>query len=283
MRCAAKPRPSGRTNLASALEGNRLSIPVLAQVIGYRRFPFEAALIRTLLQEPAEGRSQLAWAVGRVGSAASVPALRPLLKDPDDRVCEAAAVALMRLGDDRFVQWVSKAAAELSWARRVLPIGGDSRSVRVLLDALEHAQDITAQDVLAVGLLGDLAGIAPLLGLLQHEQLGESAAVALNTITGASLFADVFVLDELDRDELFDEERDQVADGRPLTAPDVPPAGNWERRPARDREMWRSWLDENKHRFDRGMRWRMGKPYGPAALFECLKAGTTSTRSARYV
>jgi len=83
------------------------------------------------------------------------------------------------------------------WARRVLGIGGDSRSVRLLLDVLKSPERDVGT-VLALGLLGDLAAIAPLLDLLADETLAKTAAVALNTITGAALQQRVFVPDTFD-------------------------------------------------------------------------------------
>ncbi len=38
--------------------------------------------------------------------------------------------------------------------------------------------------------------------------------------------------------------------------------------------------NENKHRFNRALRWRMGQPYGPAALFDCLRSKEVPTPSA---
>jgi hypothetical protein len=114
--------------------------------------------------------------------------------------------------------------------------------------------------------------------------LSESAAVALNTITGAELHETVFVPDRIEPDELSDDER--AAYDRDGTVPTIGgrPYGNHERRPLVDRAGWRSWLNANKHRFNRQERWRMGRPHGPAAAFQGLRNATTpyAVRVATY-
>jgi hypothetical protein len=256
---------------------------VLAQVIGFRRFACEPLLKSSVATVPPTALSDVAWAMGRVGTAASVSALWLLLDDQDDRVCEAAAIALMRLGDERPVQRAMEDAGARSWARRVLAIAGPPKSARVLFDALKQ-QTADRAAVLGLGLLGDLSAIWPLVDLLDNEDLGEAAAVALNTITGAGAYAKVFIPDKVDPDELSPEQREAYDRDGTVPLRHGRPYGNWERRPLRDKESWRAWLEREKTRFNREHRWRMGKPYGPAALAACLKDETTpfDIRSATY-
>jgi uncharacterized protein (TIGR02270 family) len=256
---------------------------VLARVIGYRRAASEKDLKNKLAEKPLFGSAELAWALGRIGSAGAVPLLWPMLDSDDERVCEAAAIALMRLGDERLLQQVMLAARTHSWARRVLAIGGNSRSVRVLLDVLD-GESADASAVIALGLLGDLAAVAPLLELLDHEDLAVHAAVALNAMTGAELYARVFVPDEIDLDELSDDEREAFEKDGTLPTRNGQPYGNWERRPLLDQAGWRAWLEANKYRFARQQRWRMGRQHGPGALVECLKSATSPyvVRAATY-
>ena len=127
--------------------------------------------------------------------------------------------------------------------------------------------------------------MAPLVDLLDDDDLSEPAAVALNTITGAGLYADVFVQDEFDPDELSDEERESYEkDGTLPTRDDGGAYGGWEHRPLVEKAEWSAWLDQNKQRFSREHRWRMGTPYGPTALFECLSSETSpyAVRAATY-
>ena len=277
--------PSGwRDDLLQLFQGDYPQLTgVIAGVVGYRRFSYEEALIRALAAKPAFGAADLAWALGRVGTVRSTPVLLPLLDSEDEQACEAAAIALLRLGDDRAIKRAMLAAPEHPWARRVLGIGGGFRSVRVLLDLLE-GQGADEDTVLALGLLGDLAAVVPLLQLLEDDGVSAPAAVALNTITGAARHAKVFVPDEIDPDELSDEEREAYERDGTLPTRGGQPYGSWQRGPLRDKAGWRVWLEENKQRFSRDLRWRMGQPFGPSALFECLRCETNpyAVRSATY-
>jgi len=282
--CCETPT-SWRDDLQRAFQGDQPQLtPVMARVIGYRRLPSEELLKSKLTARPSFGSADSAWALGRVGSAESWPVLRPLLDSNDELVCEAAAIALLRLGDDQPLQRAMLAAPARPWARRVLGIGGNSASVRMLLDVLK-GQSADEAAVVALGLLGDLGAVAPLVDLLDDDDLSEPAAVALNTITGAGLYTDVFLQDEFDPDELLDEEREAYErDGTVPTRDDGQPLGDWEHRPLLEKAEWRAWLDQNKQRFSREHCWRMGTPYGPMALFECLRSETSpySVRVATY-
>jgi uncharacterized protein (TIGR02270 family) len=247
---------------------------VLAQVIGFRRFECETFLTSAVTMQPPLGLSDLAWALGRVGTVQSAPVLSVLLESEDERTCEAAAIALMRLGDERSVRRAMQHAHAHAWARRVLAIGGGAKAVGVLLDSIRAGTTDMAA-VLALGLLGDLAAVSPLVDLLDDEDLSEPAAVALNTITGAGLYADVFIPELVDPDELSRDEREAFDRDGTVPLRGGRPFGNFERRPLLKKDSWRAWLEREKARFSREHRWRMGKPYGPAALVECLKADAT--------
>jgi uncharacterized protein (TIGR02270 family) len=273
-----------RDDLARALlESQQQSTRILAKVIGYRRFPLEDALRAKLESTPSVGRAELAWALGRVGTTASVAALRPLVADDDEAVREASAIALLRLGDDRLLTVAEHAAASQPWARLVLVMAGKASALPFLLEAI-RTQPIDPQTILSLGLLGDLSAVPPLLELLGRQALSESAAVALNTLTGAELHEVAFVPEQIDRDELLDDERDAYDRDGTLPTQGSRPYGNHERRPLLDQDAWRSWLTENRGRFDRHQRWRMGRPHGPLAVFHCLRNASTpyAVRAATY-
>jgi len=282
LRCEA---PAGwRDDLLRLFQGDHQHLThVLARVIGYRRFAYEEPLARALAAKPAFGTADIAWALGRVGSRRSVPVLWQLLDCDNETAREAASIALLRLGDSRALERAMVAAREHSWARRVLGIGGGPASVRLLLDILER-QGADEDTVVALGLLGDLAAVWPLLHLLTDDAASGPAAVALNTITGAALYSDVFVPDEFDPDELLEEEREAYERDGTLPTRSGQPYGRRQRGPLRDRADWRAWLEKNRHRFRPDVRWRMGQPYGPSAVLDSLSCDTSPyvVRSASY-
>jgi uncharacterized protein (TIGR02270 family) len=261
-----------RDDLLRCLQPNKPNlVPVLAQVAGFRRYPCEELLARTLSASPVFGTADLAWALGRVGTRRSVPLLFSLLESADARICEAATIALLRLGEDAALERSIALAPTQAWARRVLAIAGDSRAVNVLLEQLENAP-ADEDTVIGLGLLGHLSAVAPLLRLLEDDGLWAQAAVALNTITGANLYTEHFVPDTFDPDELLDEERQAFDKDGTLPTRNGEPYGNWVRGPLRDPVRWREWLEQNKHRFSRDRPWRMGEPYGPSALLRSLRS-----------
>jgi hypothetical protein len=229
------------------------------------------------------GRAEVAWALGRVGSRESIAPLRALADDGDHQVREAASIALLRLGDEWALAHAARPATAQALGHRVLAIGGHPRFTSALLAAAQGSKP-EPEAVLALGLLGDISVVGSLLDLLDRDELAPAVAIALNTLTGAELHDRVFVPYEFDVDELNDDERAAFEkDGtRPLKGREQ--YGNWERTPLLDKAAWRSWLEQNRHRFQRGLCWHMGQPSGPLALVQCLEAATTPNmiRSAIY-
>src|SRR4051812_21188637 len=215
-----------RDDLAGALQNETRLAPLLGLVMGYRRIPAEDLLRRTLTQDLPVGRSTLAWALGRVGTPASVPALSSVLDGNDEALSEAAAIALMRVKARTPLAVALDAAESRAWAKRVLAIGGNNRVVRVLLNLVRNGQ-ADANAVLALGLLGDLSAVAPLLDLLENDALVDPAATALNVITGARLHSKVFVPDTFDPDEFFGRERAAYEKDGTLPTRHGQPFGNW--------------------------------------------------------
>ena len=123
-----------------------------------------------------------------------------------------------------------------------------------------------------------------LVELLDHEALAEPAAVALNTITGAQLYARVFVLDRSTPDELQTRRPKRSKKDGTLPTRNGKPYGNWERRPLLDKPGWRAWLEKRKLSLYPAACLADGRPHGPAALVECLKSETSpyAVRGATY-
>jgi hypothetical protein len=107
---------------------------------------------------------------------------------------------------------------------------------------------------------------------LAHNELAESAAMSLNLITGAEIYEEVFIPEEIDEDELFEEELEKFKQGQVPTRPDGQPFGITITRLSQKPEDWQKWWAENKSRFDPGIRYRNGKPYSPACLLENLES-----------
>ncbi len=274
---------SWREHLIGLLQSDRPLAAVAARAAGYRRFRCEDVLSSRLTELSPSGLEEVAWALGRVGTSAAVEGLTRLLASDDEGVCETAAIAIMRLGDDRPLRHAMESARTHRWARRVLGIGGGPKSVRILLDHVDGGV-ADVDTILSLGLLGDLSAVATLLDLLSHPELAGAAAVALNTITGAEQHARVFIPDDFDPDALLPKEREAYLRDGTVPTRAGEPFGSWQRRPLLDRAGWTAWLTAHRQDFTRGVRWRFGHPHGPGALFECLNASTSpnTVRAATY-
>lgn len=259
-------------------------VQLVLSVFGFRRFSISALNFGNI-EDSEQGVSQaMAWALGRIGGASAAKKLHELLSSPFYDVRRAASIALLRLGDDRPVKHGMLAAQSDNWPRMALGIAGNKQCVNIFLDIVQGNR-VDADAILGLGLLGDLRAVAPLLKLLDNDDFCESASIALNTITGAGLSAEVFVAEEFDEDELFDDELESYRkDGSLPKRHDGSPFGSWEVRPLREQATWRQWLDSNRQRFSRDKRWRHGMPYGPRALIASIKDESTPNviREAAY-
>jgi hypothetical protein len=130
-----------------------------------------------------------------------------------------------------------------------------------------------ADTLLALGLLGDPSVIDLLLQKLAVTELAGEAALALHLITGAPLFEQIFVPEEIERDELLPEEIEKLDRGESLTPPGEPPRGTTITRISRKEDGWHQWWAKGRDGFQAGIRYRSGKPFAPALLL----AGIVST------
>ncbi len=245
-------------------------IPVLAPVLAYRRVPVEDALLKVIKQTDEAGLPNLIWALGRTGGDAARGAINPHLTSENEVVAEAACRALIRLGDYHAIRHGLLVAQAKSWPILALGIGGNHTAVNVLTDIVK-SDKVSDDALLALGLLGDLSSVTHIFNCLTNPDRAMAAAEALQTITGAVIQEEVFIPDEIDPDELFDDEREKYEQtGEVPTRPDGEPFGENVTQISINPETWREWLAEHKQQFDTKLRYRHGKPISPAASLYCL-------------
>lgn len=268
--------PSWREDLPRIMLGRCTHlVPILAEVLAYLRVPAEETVLRALSSCPAEQLARIAWALGRMGAEQGRDALNKWLRSEDTALAAAASRALIRLGDYHAIRHGLLVAQMKPWPVLSLGIGGNHAAVNVLTD-LVKSDKVSDEALLALGLLGDLASVGAIFDCLSNPERAAAAAVALQIVTGAQLRAEVFVPDEIDPDELFDDERERYEQtGEVPTRPDGEPFGESVTQISVDPETWRAWLTAHRAQFDPKLRYRHGKPLGPAALFEALAAEHT--------
>jgi uncharacterized protein (TIGR02270 family) len=264
------------------LRGYSHLIPVAAPIFGYRRYGAEKALLHALDQSPGPTLPCLIWALGRIGGPTTHSVLLPLLRHSDHNVRKAAAESLLRFGETEAVQQSLSYAPFETWPLTAVGLGGGRDAANVLQDRVEQSK---ADDdcLIALGLLGNLSAVSPLYSSLANDDLARSAATGLFLITGAELFEEVIIPEEIDEDELFEEELEAYRnDGRVPTKPDGQSYGETVRRLSQNPLEWKTWLRENKSRFDQRYRYRLGRPYSPACLLRTLLSEATPYRARQF-
>lgn len=254
--------------------------PILARAFGYRRLQSGTQLLRAVERCAAAALPELVWALGRVGDDQAKEPLLNYLKSEDEPIRSAAALALLRIGEPSAVDHCLKEGRSKAWP--ILPLGmGGGRGALALLTEL--AGKGGAGDCLtALGLLGDPSSVPLLLSKLAEPETAAPAAMALECLTGAVLYETVFVPDEVDEDELFESEREQLKQGKPPDRGDGRPFGSTVTRLSQSPEEWQSWWRANENRFYAGVRYRNGGPFSPTRLLDMLSAPSTPHQLRRY-
>ncbi|MBC8144564.1 MAG: HEAT repeat domain-containing protein [bacterium] len=261
--------------LRSLGTGNDVIDRVIARVIGYTRLKAAMPLISVL---PRSGATDsIVWALGRLRDSKAQAPLRSLMREHKDTDIRGAATqALARMGDLEALNECQRQIFTEHWARFELGLAGGRSTVRALLAAVAKSPDV--EGVLALGMLGDVQALPALVGFLRTEEFVAEAASALELITGAGLYEEVFIADEIDPDELFEDERKRFDRGESVSEG---VDGATVRRLTRDPEKWTQWWRDNQSQFNGTMRYRYGKLYSPSVLIDALADGCGGSRVCR--
>lgn len=135
-----------------------------------------------------------------------------------------------------------------------------------LHEKINEAQPL--KDLLSIGFLGKPEHFPFLLKSLETKETAEEASIALNLITGADLYEEIFVPEEIDIDMLFDDEIELFNKGELYKENEFP--GEYIERISQNKREWEDWLDFNKNCFEPGERYRRGKKYSLQVLVNQL-------------
>jgi uncharacterized protein (TIGR02270 family) len=253
-------------------EGNGKLIPLIAKVFGYRRLGQAQAAVTPLEKLTNDALPDVLWTLGRLGDRRATPRILPFLQHDAETVRSAAALALLRLGHRETVEFCHAKVRLEPWAALPLSLAGGPQAVTVLRNLLTEGQ-AKPEYLFALGLLGDLSTVPTILEYLADTELAEHAALALQLMTGADLFEEVFIPEEISEDELFEDELVKFKEsGEIPMRPDGQPFGENIVRLSQRPEDWQTWFEENGSSFKRGLRYRYGLPYSPAALLRNLES-----------
>jgi uncharacterized protein (TIGR02270 family) len=260
--CHELPATWQRTVVERLTIRHPLFTRVAARALGYRRLPAAGELLEALRKAEEWAVPDLIWALGRLGvSSARTPLFTTYLGHESEAIRAAASVALLRIGETATLQVCAGLARSHPWALLSIGLGG-SKSNLGLLSEIAASEAVSAECLLALGLLGEISAIEPLLYHLGEATYAEAASIALSLITGADLFEEVILLEEIDEQELFE---DELEGERSYAA-----AETLVSRISQQPDVWREWWHRNQSRFKPGARYRNGRPYGPDCLLENL-------------
>jgi hypothetical protein len=251
-------------------QGDKKFIPILSHLVGYRRIDDVQKLLKVLKDCPDEHLPILIWGIGRLKDNQAVKILTKYLQHQDPSICKNAALSLLRLGDRHTLNQCLIEAHSKTWPHIPIALADNQTGVNILSEAIKAGVN-NIDTILGLGLLGDVSSVYLLMNSLENAEVSDSAAMALNIITGAELYEDAFIPEEIDEDELFDEELENFKQGKVPTRPGGEPFGENITRLSHNPDDWDTWWRENQKRFDPRLRYRNGKPYSPACLVENLE------------
>lgn len=256
--------------------------PILASVSGYRRLRETAAVLAdALAQAPAQPR-RLIEALGSLGAGDARPALSRYLSHPDASLRTASLLSLLRCGSVNTMESTLHEVAQEPSSRIPLALAA-GRSLKEALLVDLHAGRAAPDCLLGLGLLGDPTSLRDLYVSLDDPALAETAAQALQWVTGASMDKEIFVPEEVDESVLFKNELQVWKQYK--QAPkrlDGQPFGEMAKGLCVDKDAWKRWFSANASSFEPALRYRNGKPVSPASLLSDLMADNSSTELRRY-
>src|SRR6266516_1463598 len=235
---------------------------IAAHVIGFRRLGDVARLDATVRAGGSYALPELIWALGRLRAGANATLAGILEGEPYEAIQWAATIALLRGGDRRPVVHGLRQAHRFPSLLLAVGLAGGRTDLRSLLKI--HAQGVAETHcLLAMGFLGDVSAVEPLLAALQNDTTAEAATTALHLITGGDCYERAVIPETLQDDELFEGEKA----GAPAESTPSCHTVTWL---SRDPATWRTWWRENESRFQQFVRYREGRPYSPATVLRTL-------------
>lgn len=262
--------------VAAASSGPAPIRHILAAALTRRQVAWTAAA-KSLLSTAGDTLLPMTlWSLARSGEVASWTDLADYRHSPSPSIRRAALLAGLRLHDPTCLQCVTQPERPGDWLSLVGMCGG-RRSVPDLLESLAR-HDKVADIAAALGLLGDLSAVRPLVALLDDAISAPHAAHALHLITGAELWNQEFRPESVEDDELFEDElQRRRSHSDPPVVPVRAPLGSHEVSLCHDASAWNAWLQANASRFQAAQRYRFGKPCSPLVIMLGLSRGRASS------
>lgn len=259
------------------LETNPELAPLLIPALACKRADAVKKIPRILRSIPAKYAPDVIYAAGCYGDFSVQAEVSSFLNHSEPDIRRAAAVALLKLGDEQVMRQCLQQARTSAWPLIPLGLAGSRSAARNLLETVaSHEAD---EDwAIGLGLLGDIASVPALLSSLSNPILASAAAKSLDLITGARITEKAFIPESLEEDELLEAEREKLRRGELPLRGDGKAFGKTSVRLSQKKENWAGWWTDNSSQFQTGVRYRHGKPYSLKSLLEILECPDTPYR-----
>ena len=221
-----------------------------------RGLPLGAAILAAAQRaEPGAALAPFLWALGRLRERSAATLLSEHARATDGALAPIAMLALLRSGDPSVVEHVARIAPNHPWACSLLAIAGGPAHAAILQGVLARAK-VSAEEIGAAGLFGDVTAVPRLLELLAQGVHAPTTAQALHLVTGAALGEKVIAL---------------LEDSEPLANGEPDPRDRIEiTRLAEDAKLWSEWWAAHRTAFEPRRRYRLGQLASPVSLGQTL-------------
>jgi uncharacterized protein (TIGR02270 family) len=253
--------------------GDRDFEVALIGAVGARRLPVGPAVCELAQSVPAAAATPYLWALGQLQEARASRLFHRHVQQPHHESGRTAAIGALRLGVPQAPAYLEKQAARFSWTPIPLALSGGMRVGPLLVRA---AQAASVDAVLALGLHGDAGSCDALLALLGEPAVAAAAALSLHLITGAELYEDVRLQsagagDGVAGPVASPASPDSTGQSSAASRQDEDSPEPVHRR-AQSTDLWAAWWASNQQRFRKGVRYRLGQPFLPAAALQSALA-----------
>ncbi|MET1254928.1 hypothetical protein [Aliikangiella maris] len=170
--------------------------------------------------------------------------LHHYLQDSDKRIVHQTALILIAFNDNT----LNECRSRIRQLPYLFALAGNEQDSQMLLNVAQNGE-ADADILIALGLTGIFTTVFTLIKYLEHPELSDKAALALNLITGANLYVTEHKADDVKEDELFESELDAFKNNELPKNINGLPFGVAVKKLSTNVEEWESWLKANQNKF----------------------------------
>ncbi|NQY36015.1 MAG: hypothetical protein HRT37_13795 [Alteromonadaceae bacterium] len=211
-------------------------------------------------------------ALGKSKSQVATDILAKKISTLDEVTRKLGIAALYKLGHGNILAYIKDHIVKDEVPFATLALGCDHSFEQYC--KITGTQGYNAELVQALGIIGLTENIPLLITLLGNDELAQEAAEAIYIISGIRLTEEIFLAEEWDEAELFEDELEKFEAGEVPEHPDGRPFGETIEQIIVDPKIWAKWWLQSKDGFSEGRRYRFGKLLSPASLIEVISTPT---------